>query len=55
MAKIFPRANRIKLTEPNEITPAQRTRYETESSVRNKLARLLSIAETIAPKLADQW
>jgi alkylhydroperoxidase family enzyme len=53
VTKISPRANRIRLVEPDEMTPAQRIRYETEPSARNNLARLLAIAETMAPQLAD--
>ena len=50
---ISPRVGRIKLIEPEEMTSDQRNHYETQPSARNNLARLMSVAETLAPKLAE--
>ena len=44
---------RIKLIEPQEMTTEKRARYEADPMMRTNLARLLSIAETMGPKLSE--
>lgn len=52
-ATISPRTQRIKLIEPDEMTLERRAKYEADPMARTNLARLLSIAETMAPRLTE--
>ena len=46
-----PRKLRIKLREPEDMTPEERAAYESNPMARTNIARLFSIAETMSPHL----